>query len=539
MDPKEIAERLSDISERYRMITENMVDTVWVMDMDFRFIYVSPSVQRMYGVSAQEVIGQPVHQSLTPESLEHALTVFQEEVVLEESGIADPNRTRTIELEEYRQDGSTIWVESTLSFLRDETGKPIGVLGVSRDITRRKQAEAEQVRLESLNRQLQRAESLGRMAAAIAHHFNNQLQIIIGGLELVVGRMPEGSDTCSVLVHIQEAARKAAEISRMMLTYVGQTTGSCKQLDLSELCRNSLPFLQAAAPKGLVIETAFPSAGPFIEADDHLIRQVLTNVVVNAWEASADSDNSIRITLETVPSHDIGTSRRFPPDWHPEHIRYACLTVEDHGCGILPKDIESIFDPFYSTKFIGRGMGLATVLGLLKAYRGCITVESEVNIGSIFRIFLPLDLSEPTVAEPTVKPTVNTSKGRILLIDDEHMVRDIADMMFKRLGYDVLQAANGKQAIALFEQHHATIDAVICDLTMPDMNGWDVLTALRSIDPKVKVVLSSGYDEATVMAEAHAERPDGFLGKPYRMQELSACMQAVSALPDDFLSAKG
>ncbi len=527
MNQREISEQLRDISERYRMITENMVDTVWVMDLDFRFVYVSPSVQRMYGVPAEEVINQPAHQSLTPESLGHALHVFSEELALEESGTADPNRTRTIELEEYRKDGSTIWVESTLSFLRNEMGKPIGVLGVSRDITRRKQAEAEQQIFETHNRQLQRTESLGRMAGAIAHHFNNQLQVIIGGLELVIDRTPEGSNNYPALMHIQEAARKAADISRMMLTYVGQTSGIRTKLDLSELCRACLPLLQAAAPKWLVIENAFATEGPFIEADDHLIRQVLANLVINAWEASADSGNSIRITVETVPSIDIATSLRFPPDWHPEHDRYACLTVEDHGCGILSKDIESIFDPFFTTKFIGRGMGLPTVLGILKAYRGCITVESKANLGSIFRIFLPVAFSDLSPAEPSVKPTLNVTKGRILLIDDENMVRDIATMMLNRLDYDVIQAASGKEGIALFEQHHATIDAVVCDLTMQDMDGWHVLTVLRSIDPQAKVVLSSGYDEATVMAEAHAVRPDGFLGKPYRMQELSAFMQTV------------
>ncbi len=529
MDRQQIAERLLDIKERYQLITQNMVDTVWVMDMDFHFIYVSPSVQRMYGVPAEEVIHRPVHQSLTPKSLEHALQVFSEELALEETGTADPNRTRTIELEEYRQDGSTIWVESTLSFLRDETGKPIGVLGVSRDISRRKQAEAEQVRLESLNRQLQRSESLGRMAGAIAHHFNNQLQIIIGGLELLVDQTPEGSKSYPVLMHIQEAARKAADISRMMLTYVGQITGSTQPIDLSKICRDSLSLLHAASPQWLVIETDFQPEGPVIDANDQLIRQILTNLVINAWEASADSHKSIRIVVQTVASTDIAESHRFPPDWHPEHTHYACLTVEDHGCGILPKDIESIFDPFYTTKFIGRGMGLSTILGILKVYRGCITVESKADLGSIFRIFLPLSTPSPSIVKPSVS-TGKTSKGRILLIDDETMVRDIADMMLNRLGYDVLQAASGKEGIERFKQHRETLDAVICDLIMPDMDGWQVLSTLRALDPHVKVILSSGYDEATIMAEAHADRPDGFLGKPYRTEELSACMQAVLSL---------
>jgi PAS domain S-box-containing protein len=262
---------------------------------------------------------------------------------------------------------------------------------VVHDITERKRTEAEKAQLEAQNRQLQKAESLGRMAAAIAHHFNNQLQAVMGNLEMVMDLyLPQGLNPIGILASAMQAAHKAADVSRLMLTYLGQTQGKHEPIDLSETCSKSLTLLQISAPKGMLLNADFPSSGPIIRADVGQIQQILTNLVTNAWEAISDNQGSVALTVKTVSYMDIPTSKRFPIDWQPKEIAYTCMEVSDTGSGIANKDIEKIFDPFFTTKFTGRGLGLSVVMGIIKAHGGGVTVESEPGRGSTFRVFLPV-----------------------------------------------------------------------------------------------------------------------------------------------------
>ena len=179
-----------------------------------------------------------------------------------------------------------------------------------------------------------------------------------------------------------------------MLTYLGQTRAQHEPLDLSEVCRRSLPMLRAAMPKDVVLETDLPSPGPVISANANQMQQVLTNLVTNAWEAIGDGRGVIHLTVKTVSPADIPTAHRFPVDWQPQDHAYACLEVADTGSGIADKDIEKLFDPFFSSKFTGRGLGLSVVLGIVRAHGGAVTVESEPGRGSIFRVFLPVSAEE-------------------------------------------------------------------------------------------------------------------------------------------------
>jgi PAS domain S-box-containing protein len=371
------AERaLRESEEKYRLIADNMADTVWVMDMGMRFTYVSPSVTRMYGTTVEEVMNQPIAQSLTPESLGMAMRVLSEEMALEIQGTAEQGRTRTLELEEYKADGSTIWVESSMSFLRDENHHAVGILGVSRDITDRKRAEAERDALEARTRQLQKTESLGRMAGAIAHHFNNQLQGVMGYLELAMADLPEDGRAVASVRRATEVANRAADVSRQMLAYLGQTPGKRERLDLSEICRLALPMLQAGIPKHVVLKTALPPSGPAINGNSNQMEQVLTNFLTNAWEAMPETGGTIWLTVKTVLATDIPTRRRFPVDWQIGTGSYVCIEVMDNGPGVAGGDLEKVFDPFFSTKFTGRGLGLSIALGIVTAHGGGITVES-------------------------------------------------------------------------------------------------------------------------------------------------------------------
>jgi signal transduction histidine kinase/CheY-like chemotaxis protein len=389
------------------------------------------------------------------------------------------------------------------------------------EMTARKLLEEEKAKFDAQNRQLQKAESLGRMAGAIAHHFNNQLTAVIGNLELAILKLAPDAASLKNLERAMQAASQAAEVSSQMLTYLGQTPGIREPLDLSDACRRSLPMLRAAISKGLFLETELPSPGPIISANPNKIQLLLTNLVTNAWEAVGNGRGAIHLTVRTVSPTDIPSTHRFPIDWEPRESTYACLEVADAGCGIPDEDIEKLFDPFFSTKFTGRGLGLPVVLGILRAHNGAVTAESDPDRGSVFRVFLPLsEVEVPRQAEKAAQAPEIEWGGTVLLIDDEEMVRNMAADMLRLLGFTTLQAKNGIEAVELFRRHKDEIRCVLCDLTMPRMDGWETLAALRKITPGIPAILSSGYDEAQVMTGDHPEWPQAFLGKPYLFEAL-------------------
>ena len=258
------------------------------------------------------------------------------------------------------------------------------------EISERKRAESEKAELQAQNYLLQKSESLHRMAGAIAHHFNNHLQVVIGNIEMAIDDLPPGVIPLKSLNSAMEAARRAADVSGLMLTYLGQTTGRHEPTNLSEVCRQSLILLHAAIPENVILQEESPSSGPFIHANAGQIQLVLTNLVTNAWESIGDCQGTISVTVKTVTSSEIRASNRFPVDWQAQNIPYACLEVSDTGCGIPFPDIGKIFDPFFTSKFTGRGMGLSVAKGIIGAHSGGVTVESRSGSGSVFRVFLPL-----------------------------------------------------------------------------------------------------------------------------------------------------
>jgi signal transduction histidine kinase/ActR/RegA family two-component response regulator len=434
------------------------------------------------------------------------------------------------------------------------------LFGSLQDITERKRAEEEKAAMEAQNRQLQKAESLGRMAGAIAHHFNNQLQAVMGNLQLAMGDLQGYGDTVMVLHEAMNAAQKAAEVSRLMLTYLGQMPSKRSPLDLSEACRLGLPMIEAAMPKHIVLETDLPTPGPAILANANQVQQVVTNLVANAWESMAEGGGTIHLNVTTTAASDIPATHRFPIGWEPKDGTYACLEVMDCGSGIAEQDVEKLFDPFFSTKFTGRGMGLSVVLGIVRAHGGAITVESgkrmmndvqgpmskvqgpminsedlcgsaalrETAVGSVFRVFLPLSAEEVArPAEKAVKAPELKGGGVVLVIEDEPQLRQLAERMLALLGFEALTAKDGMEGVEVFREHQDQIRFVLCDLGMPRMDGWATLAALRKLAPGIPVILASGYDEASVMSGNHPEWPQAFLSKPYGIQELREAIRRV------------
>ena len=342
--------------------------------------------------------------------------------------------------------------------------------------------------------------------------------------------LPQDNKIINDLIAALQAADKAAEVSRLMLTYLGQVTGTREPLDLSEICRRSLPLIQTTIPTNVVLETDLPSPGPIITANSNQIQMILTNLISNSREAAGDNLGNIRLTVKTVSSADISSLHRFPVNWQPEDTSCACMEIWDTGCGIATKDIEEVFDPFFSKKFTGRGLGLPVVLGLVQAHGGAVTVQSTPGKGSVFRVFFPI-----STVEVCFQPdeAVNTPQiqmfGTVLLVDDDELVLDISRIMLTTLGFNVLCASGGREAVEIFQQHKNIIRFVLTDFAMPHLNGLETLAALRQIDPGLPAILASGYSEDQVMDDTHPERPQVFLAKPYALQALKEAVYLTLA----------
>ena len=396
---REIAEReqteaaLQRSEQLYRSILMASPDDITITDAQGRILMVSPTAFTMFGFAPETPYqGRSILEFIVPEDRERALA----QMALKHKSVV----TGANEYRGRRFDGSTFDIEVNSEFIRDAKGASTGMVIIVRDISDRKRKESERQKLEAQNRQLQKAESLSRMAGAMAHHFNNKLQAVIMSLQLTLDDTPSNSSQLENLTIALQSARKAAELSALMRTYLGETIFKREILDLSDVCQQCLPLLRIVMPPDIDLKTDLPLPGPTIQADASQVQHVLTNLLTNAWEASDGGNGGIHLTVRTVSAANIPAQRRFPFDCQLHDTDYACLEIADSGSGINDQDLERLFDPFFSRKFPGRGMGLAVVLGIARAHQWVITVESTPGQGSVFRIFLPIS-TEGVFGPPT------------------------------------------------------------------------------------------------------------------------------------------
>jgi signal transduction histidine kinase/CheY-like chemotaxis protein len=427
--------------------------------------------------------------------------------------------------------GITYW-DWSLVPVKASGGRVAGLVFTLSEVTARKLAEDERQALAEQNRRLQKSESLGRMASAIAHHFNNKLQAVIMSLDLARNAVTEGSlELREDLDRAERAALQTAEVSKMMLTYLGQSLSCMEPVDLARACRSSTQILKAGISRRVLLDIQLPEAGPVIESSTGLIQQILVNLVTNAGEAMGGSAGTISVGIDRVSPKSIPALNRYPVNWTPERCNYAYLEVKDDGCGIAEADFEKLFDPFFSTRFVGRGMGLPVVLGIVKAHGGCVVVESRVREGTTFRVLFP-ETGKPAAELEDTRAGRNCGlqkAGTVLVVDDEEAVRITAVHGLRRQGWNVMGAVDGPGALELFEKHRGEVACVVCDLTMPGLSGWDVLESMRRIQPGVPFILTSGYGEAQVMSDERAEKPQHFLSKPFSIEVLERCVSRTMA----------
>lgn len=521
---KQAAEnKLQESEEKYRLLAENANDVIWIADLDEnRFKYMSPATEKLYGMPAEEVAGEPLHGRLTPEAKIYFETCINERVPL----IGKEANLRYIdEAFQIHKDGRIIPTEVTTNWIKDPNNGHVLIIGVTRDITLRKQAEEQRALLEMQKLQNQKADSLGRMAGAIAHHFNNQLQVVIGNIELLNSELQGNAILRKRLSDAMRATNKAAELSSLMLSYLGQTQSKVEKIDLVQACQVQQTLLQDLCPENIKLTLEFSSKNLNVNADPSHLQQIMRNVVTNSVEAIGSSKGQITISLKTITALQIPSNYRLPIEWRPTAENYACLEISDNGCGIQPQDMDRIFDPFFSNKFTGRGLGLAVSLGFMRSMGGATSFRSKPGKGSTFSFYFSINEQVINDEEPASRVEKQSADGAVLLVEDEDMVRFITSNLLEHYNFKVLEARNGEEAVKIFSRNKDNIRLIICDLLMPGIDGWQTIEEIRKIVPDIPVILASGYDQTYVMKGSHKELPNAYLSKPYGAKALQKAIK--------------
>jgi signal transduction histidine kinase len=409
--------------------------------------------------------------------------------------------------------------------LRDPVGAVTGVLGVSTNITERRRAEREQAKLQAQLLQVQKLESLGVLAGGIAHDFNNLLTSMLGCASVAERLLPESSPALPALNDVIAAARRAADLTRQLLAYSGKGRFEVRAIDLSEHVQEIAHLLEATLPKKVLLRLELDPNLPAVEADVAQIQQVVLNLVVNGAEAIGDEPGRVLVTtgVQDVDANDatdlVGSAPLAPG-------RYVFIEVRDTGCGMDDATKARIFDPFFTTKFTGRGLGLAATLGIVRSHEGAVRLSSAPGKGTTFRVLLPAS-SLPVQRDGLPVSAGFAGSGTVLVVDDEKGVRSTLRMLLTPMGFDVLDASDGHEAIDVFAANADAIVLVVLDLTMPVLGGREVFAELCRIRPGVRVILSSGYDEEEMARRFGAKGIAGFLQKPYTAAELAEKLSAA------------
>ena len=425
-------------------------------------------------------------------------------------------------------DGSTHWVVSRgRAFYDEATGAPLRMTGTAMDITARKDVEQERERVEKKLREAQKLESLGVLAGGIAHDFNNLLTGVLGTASLARMDSPADSPILPYLDDIEEAATRAADLCRQMLAYAGKGRFVIQEVDLSAIVSETTHLLQSSIGKSVVLKMDLAEGLPAVSGDATQLRQIVMNLVINASEAIGQKSGVVTVSTSLVHA-DRALLDASPAEPELPEGDYIHLQVGDTGSGMPPETLAKIFDPFFTTKFTGRGLGLAAVLGIVHGHKGTLKVASEPGQGTVFDILLPC-AAEP--AAPRAKPDAGAhhwrGSGTVLLVDDERTVRVIIGRMLEAMGFTVITANDGREAVERFRAEGAGIRAVLLDLTMPHLDGEGAFRELRLLRPEVRVLLMSGYNEHEAMNRFIGKGLAGFLQKPFKTENLRARLEEI------------
>jgi PAS domain S-box-containing protein len=515
---KRDAEALKESEKRYRLLADNIMDNLWLFDLStMRFSYLSPSIKGILGFTAEEAIGFELQDMLTPSSLELVNKLLPEEL-LDANRHYDPEKSRTIELEQYHKDGTTVWTEASMKFIYDDENRPIAILGVTRDISERK-------RLQQQLHKAQKMESIGLLAGGVAHDLNNVLSGIVSYPELILMNLPEDSTLRKPLKTMMESGLRATAIVQDLLTMARGVATANESLNLNDLIREYLSSPECDMLKqyhpAITIKTSLDSGLLNIGGSPVHVRKVIMNLVSNAAEAILEAGN---ITIATANRYIDRPLKAY----HEISLgEYTVLSISDDGPGISPEDLERIFEPFYTKKKMGRsgtGLGLSVVWNVMQDHKGYIDVTTDEN-GTKFELYFPI--TRAAILKKDIPLSITDYKGNgeiILVVDDVESQREISCKILNTLGYNSVSVSGGEEAVEYLKNN--TVDLILLDMIMdPGINGHETYKRIIKNHPAQKALIVSGFSETDDVKETQLLGAGKYIKKPLTIEKIGLAVK--------------
>ena len=492
-------------------------DAIMIVDLNHRVVRVNRTMARWLGIEPEEAPGRfysnLLHgQDLPPPGCPYARLLID-------------GQKHAAELTLERLGGDCVL---TASPIHCDDGKGVGSLLVARSVPGREWGRPEHSGPETQLPDSRNPESLGVLAGGIAHDFNNLLTTIQGNAELARMDLPDDSPVCENISEIDSSSTRAAEICQQMLDYAGKGKLTVEPLDVSVVVKGMCRGLEAGVGDNIAFDYGLPEGLPGVAADPIQLRRLVQSLVTNAREAIDGEAGVVTIRTGTL---SCGRFCRADARFGHEMVEGPCvfLEISDTGCGMDQKTLNSLCDPYFSTKFAGRGLSLSAALGIIRGHGGALRVWSEEGRGSTFLVLFPFLRSEEQDAGDRGETELDSwrGSGTVLIVDDEKPVRTVGRRMLERMGFNVLVAIDGREAVEIYRTNAERIDCVLLDLTMPEMDGEEAFREIRRIRKDALVILASGYSEEDVLCRFRGEGLAGFLHKPYRYKLLRSMVRKV------------
>jgi len=516
---KQVEKTLSQQKALFEAIFTCIPDAIVYTNVDRNVVGINPAFSSIFGFTIDDLKGEKT--SFFYESMEEYERQGRIRFNLTASEHALP-----YEVNYRKKDGSTFPGETLGTIITDGSDMILGYIGVIRDITARKQALEEKHLFEQQMQHTQKLESLGVLSGGIAHDFNNILAIIKGNCSLAT---MDSENTENYINEIDKASDRAAALCRQMLAYAGKAQLSMAQVNMWMLVDEMTAMLKSTLPQNAVIIPELQTNIPFITADASQIRQIVMNLIINASEAIGKEQGEVKVSLTTTTV----IAGQAEKDYHGKAIPqgvYVCLEVTDTGCGMDEETKWRIFEPFYTTKFTGRGLGMSAVLGIINSHKGAVQLFSQLGQGTTFKVYLPVQASNSTGEEDqnqSVPSVPWQGSGTILLVEDEKQLMFLAKSMLEMFGFTVLEAANGREALELYQKNAEEVTLVMTDMGMPVMDGYELIPALKQFNPKLPIIVSSGFGDADVNSRIGSDNIAGIISKPYNPNQLREVLKGV------------
>jgi PAS domain S-box-containing protein len=510
-------EALQASEEKYRTIVEGLEEGYFEVDLDQNLTFFNDPLCKILGYSRDELSGRNTRTFASPATIRKMDQIYAE---LKKTG--EPIRVTDYDAND--KTGNSIALELTASLLRNSNGSPIGFRGVLRDVSARKEAEALNRKLEIQVRQAQKMESIGTLAGGIAHDFNNILMGIQGNASLMALKTDPTHPNYEKIKNIESYVESGTDLTQQLLGFARRGKYHAITTDLNDVIGKSATMF-GRTKKEIRIQMDLVTDIWTVEVDRGQIEQALLNLYVNAWQAMPQGGDLYLKTENVILGEEFVNDKPYKV----EAGDYIKISVTDTGIGMDRETCERIFEPFFTTKEMGRGtgLGLASVYGVIKSHGGYINVYSEIGQGTTFSIYLPASRKKIQKQVEETVATVAMGTGTILLIDDEEMIIKVGKELLQELGYKVLSALSGPEAIEIYKKNADEIDLVIMDLIMPGMSGSETFDGLKMINRDVKVLLSSGYSINGQASKILERGCDGFIQKPFNLIQLSDKIQQI------------